>query len=70
MAVQALAIVIRFIQLDIFRRGRLAEVIDIHMSQTMHFRFKRSEHRIVGVARKTGMIGGHTTILRELLLDA
>src|SRR5712691_340984 len=64
MAVQALAIVVRLVKLDVFRRWRFSEVIHVDMSQPSKLGLDSAEHRIIRVARVAGFARRHAMILK------
>src|SRR5208282_3981281 len=63
MAMQALAVVERLVQLDILRQRLLFQIVDVKMPQAAQLRLERPKHRVVRVARVTGLVGGNAMIL-------
>src|SRR5713226_4114227 len=64
MAVQALAIVVRLVEPDVFRRWRFSEVIHIDMSKPAKLGLDSAEHRIIRVARVAGFVRRDAMILK------
>src|SRR6478752_1591116 len=60
---QALAIVVRLIELDLLRFGNGPEILDLEMAETPEFRAHSAEHGIVRVAGVTGAIARNAIVL-------
>src|SRR5215472_11643654 len=63
MTMQALPIVVRLIQLDVRRLGRLSQVVDVEMAQAADLGLDTAEHRVIGMAGVTSLAGRHSVIL-------
>ena len=63
MAVQAFAIVVGLVKLDVFRPRRRAEILDVNVAQSPELGAETTVESVVGVAGVTGLVGRNPVIL-------
>jgi hypothetical protein len=61
---QAFAVVEGLVELDVFRLGRMAQVININMPQAAELGFDAAEHSVVGMTGIASFVGGYAVILK------
>ena len=64
MTMQALAIIERGIELDVFRLWYFPQVLDVNVMQSPPLGCYSAKHRVIRVAGITGVIAGYTIILK------
>src|SRR5437879_10586853 len=64
MAMQAFAVVIRLVELDVCRGRRCSKVIHVDMSQPAKFGLDSTKHGVIRVACVAGFVRGNEMILK------